>query len=148
MVQDPKTCHLSPVTVTNEYIKEIKTKYRIGQSVTRCISGVPINLREAGVQVRRGRQSKNIVTLCDSPGFDDTSGAEIDVANGLGIVRGVSKAPSVKILVILSADDFDTRMIGVRQVAHTLAKIVPNFQEYRECMNFIFTKMGNKTPEV
>ena len=123
MVQDPKTNHTSPVKVTNVYLKEIKTEFRVAASVTRYISGVPINLRDAGVKVKRGPQSKNNVTLCDSPGFDDTSGAEVDTANGLGIVQGLSKARSVKILVILSSGDFDTRMIGIRQVA-------PNFGEH------------------
>ena len=58
-----------------------------------------------------------------SPGFDDTSGPEVDIANGLGIVRGVSQINSAKILVVLSFGDLDTRMIGIRQVAHTLTKL-------------------------
>ena len=79
--QDPNTRHISPFNVTNEYLKAIKTEFNLAASVTRYVSGVPINLREAGVDVGRGRSVKNIVTLFDSPGFDDTSGPEVDTAN-------------------------------------------------------------------
>ena len=143
MRQDKSTNHISPVNVTNEYLKKIETEYRVAGSVTSHISGVPINLRDAGVKVGRSKLSKNNVTLCDSPGFDDTSGPEVDTANGLGIVRGVSKVNSAKMLVVLSFGDLDTRMKGMRQVAHTLAKIVPDFSDHLQCISFIFTKMPN-----
>ena len=78
MIQDKNTNHTQPVKIVNEYLKEIKTDFRVAASVTRYIPGVPINLRDAGVRVKREQQSKNIVTLCDSPGFDDTSGPEFD----------------------------------------------------------------------
>ena len=71
------------------------------------MSGVPINLRDADAKVRRSILSANIVMLCDWPGFDDISGPEVDTANGFGIVQAVSKARSVKILVILSSGDFE-----------------------------------------
>ena len=116
MVQDATIGHISPVKVTNEYLKEIKTDFLV-----------------AGVRVGRSRSSKNVMTLCDSPGFDDASGPEVDAANRLGIVQGVSKARSVKILV-LSSGDFDTWMIGI--------------DDHSECMNFIFTKMGNTTARI
>ena len=120
--QDPNTRHMSPINVTNEYLKEIETDFNLTASVTRCISGLPINLREAGLDLGRGRSVKNIVTLCDSPGFDNTSGPEVDTANGLGIAQGVSGARSAKLLIILCAGDFNRRMKGIQQIAHTLAK--------------------------
>ena len=116
-------------------MKEIKTDFRVAASVTRYISGVPIDLRDVGIRVKRGPQSKNNIILGDSPGFDDTSGAEVDTANGLGIVQGVSKARSVKILTTLSAGDFDNKMIGVRQIAHTLTQIVQNFNDHSKSNN-------------
>ena len=38
-------------------------------------------------------------------------------------------------------------MKGIQQVAHTLAKIVPNFGEHLKCVHFIFTKMAQDLPK-
>ena len=27
--------------------------------------------------------------LCDSPGFDDSAGEEVDIANGVGIIKAI-----------------------------------------------------------
>jgi len=40
--------------------------------------------------------------LCDTPGFGDTSGAEVDVANGIGIVNALKQANSVVPVILLS----------------------------------------------
>jgi hypothetical protein len=44
----------------------------------------------------------NNIFLCDSPGFEDTNGSEVDIANGIGIIRGISKCSSVRPVILLS----------------------------------------------
>ena len=64
------------------------------------------------------------VTLCDTPGFDDTSGVEQDIANGLAIVRAVQRCRSVRPLVVIHAERVGGRWEGVSQLAHTLVKLI------------------------
>ena len=41
------------------------------------------------------------VFLCDTPGFCDTSGPEVDTVNGIGMVEALRGAASVKIWVVI-----------------------------------------------
>jgi hypothetical protein len=45
--------------------------------------------------------------LCDTPGFFDTSGPVVDIANGIGMINAVKCAKSVKPVVVISA-----KMVG------------------------------------
>ena len=143
MVKDARTGHVEPRkgSVKNHHLKNVKTEWTVTESVTRYIAGVPIKLSDFGVKVGFGSLSKNLITLCDAPGFDDSGGPEIDVANGLGIVYGVSQARSAKILLVLTKANLDERMKGIKDVSHTLAKIFPNFAEYMSSVSVVFTKM-------
>ena len=90
--------------VENENICLLLGRAVAGESITihfLTASGVLINLRDHGVDVGRTHSAKSIVTLCDAPGFNDTPGEEVNTANGLGTVKGVSGARSAKILIIL-----------------------------------------------
>jgi energy-coupling factor transporter ATP-binding protein EcfA2 len=42
------------------------------------------------------------IMLCDSPGFGDTGGPEIDISNGIGVAAAMRGCRSVKILVVAS----------------------------------------------
>ena len=144
MVCDANTGHIEPRKggIKNHHLKNVKTEWTVTESVTRYIAGVPIKLSDFGVQVGYRSSSKKLVTLCDAPGFDDSGGPEIDVANGLGIVYGVSQARSAKILLVLTkANVDDERMKGIKDVSHTLSKIFPNFTQHMAAIDVIFTKM-------
>ena len=88
-------------------LSQIETEVTMGESVTPFISGVLLSSK-----------GKNKIVLCDSPRFDDSAGCEIDGANGLGIVKVVSKAKCVKVLSAI-----ETRMKGFKNVATDLATI-------------------------
>jgi len=49
-----------------------------------------------------GGFKKDEIYICDSPGFGDTSGSEVDISNGIGIVEALKGCKSVKILVVVS----------------------------------------------
>ena len=61
--------------------------------------------------------------ICDTPGFNDSEGQEMNVSNGLGIVRAVSLAKSVKVFFVISKADTDGRMAGLKDLANTSCKI-------------------------
>lgn len=39
--------------------------------------------------------------LCDSPGFGDNAGVEVDIANGVGMINALYGVNSVRVVVIL-----------------------------------------------
>jgi hypothetical protein len=40
--------------------------------------------------------------FCDTPGFGDTAGPEVDIANGIGIKLGIVQSKSIRPVVLLS----------------------------------------------
>ena len=143
MVRDKKTGHIYPDKINNAALSNVKTEFRMAESVTRYIVGVPISLEDAGIRVSIKDNAKNRMVLCDTPGFDDTSGPEVDVANGLGIVRAVNLAKEAKILLLIGRADLDgSRMRGAKQLCYTLASIMPGFKHLLNCINIVVTKMS------
>ncbi len=51
----------------------------------------------------KGVRSKQAeIYLCDTPGFNDNNGPEVDIANGIGIYKGIAGAESVRPVFIIS----------------------------------------------
>ena len=42
------------------------------------------------------------ITLCDTPGFMDNQGVEVDIANGVGVIRALRKCKTVRLVVVFS----------------------------------------------
>ncbi|CAF5032768.1 unnamed protein product, partial [Rotaria sp. Silwood1] len=85
--------HIAPTEIKNTDLKKIATAPS-ATSITRYINPVTVNLKDIG---ERGDTS---IILCDSPGFEDTSGPEVDIANGVGIVKAIKGCVSVKPVVL------------------------------------------------
>ena len=106
MQRDPNTCHIELIDILNPCLREIRIgrEFKVAQCVTTYI-GVPMKLSHAGVRLM-GNNKLDLVFLCDSLGYDDSVGPPIDVANGLGVVKGVCEAKSVKIILVFVIGDF------------------------------------------
>ena len=46
--------------------------------------------------------NKRNIVICDSPGFGDSAGVEVDIANCVGMINALHTAQSVRIVVILA----------------------------------------------
>jgi hypothetical protein len=57
-----------------------------------------------------GGKSEDTIILCDSPGFGDTGGAVMDIANGLGIAEALRCCKSMKPIIVISKDSLGTRL--------------------------------------
>jgi len=124
--------HLEPVVKEGSPLAAVSTNH-LPRSETDAIHAVEVNIK--GV--------RGAVTLCDTPGFDDTSGPEKDIANGLVIVRAVRGCKSVKPLIVISSDRIGGRWEGVTQLAHTLVKFVGDMEKTKEAFQYIFTKFND-----
>ncbi|ETO28585.1 hypothetical protein RFI_08544, partial [Reticulomyxa filosa] len=129
--------HIGVMKVKNEAVRKIVTSAR-AMSETKHITAVPIDLH--AMEVFAGTKTRNIV-LCDTPGFEDTGGTEVEVANGVGIVKALQTCKSVKPVVLISYIAFGHRMNNIKALARTLAAIVPSIENYLSAFSYVFTKV-------
>lgn len=109
------------------------------ESETRYISPISVNLKDIG-----GHDDENVI-ICDSPGFGDTAGVEVDIANGYGIIQAIKECRSVRPVFLFSYKRIGDRGEGIRDLAHFLVNMVTNVREYKNSFYFIFTKFPTKT---
>ena len=81
--------------VVNNVDKSLKDKaIEVGQSITesktRYIAEVPLDLTK--YDIKFGRNEPKQILLVDSPGFEDTAGPEVNMANGIGTIRALKSA--------------------------------------------------------
>ncbi|ETO00533.1 hypothetical protein RFI_36907, partial [Reticulomyxa filosa] len=83
--------HIAPTKIRNKALDNVICSAS-AESETKYITAVPISLKELGVlSIKLDK-----VVLCDTPGFEDTNGPEVDVANGIGIIKALQTCKSVK----------------------------------------------------
>ncbi|CAG9315960.1 unnamed protein product [Blepharisma stoltei] len=120
--------HIKAIAVKNPILKNINISSH-AESETRYIIMVPINFKNF-----------EEIFICDPPGLLDTKGAEVDMANTISIIECVKKCRSVRPLILLSCKTEGDRFEGVKKIAHTLARLVPNFNKYSRSFTYAFTK--------
>lgn len=67
---------------------------------------------------KKGTKSnkKNLV-ICDSPGFGDNAGVEVDIANGVGMINALYGATSVRVVILLAYEALiSNRMRGAIEI--------------------------------
>ena len=84
------------------------------KSETQYITSVTINPADLGLW------SNKAIIFLDTAGFGDTRGVEVDIANGLSIIKAIEKCKSVKIVILVSYKGNGDRFEGLKSLAHTL----------------------------
>jgi len=125
--------HVEPVKVFNQHLANVKSSPH-ARSETRFITAVPVSLR--GLDPKGSGE----VILCDTPGFNDSSGPEVDIANGIGIVKAVRQCRSVKPVLLISEKGLGDRSDGLLQLAVLMDRFVANLRDHVPKFSFLFTK--------
>ena len=88
---------LIPVEKLDEAHKTFYTSPE-AKSCTRYINAVavPDKMYPKGTP-----KNEKTLIICDSPGFGDNAGVEVDIANGVGMINALHGANSVRVVVIL-----------------------------------------------
>ena len=76
--------------------------YAQTRSVTRTMQSIPITTTDG----------KGVI-LCYSPGFNDTDGVEIDIADAFGMIQSIHCAKKVKFVLILSKNGIGDRFYAI-----------------------------------
>ncbi|CAF4344718.1 unnamed protein product, partial [Rotaria sp. Silwood2] len=122
--------HIIPINVRNPYLKKITTS-SFTQSETRYITPVPVNV---------GGHTDGDIILCDTPGFENNYGAEVDIANGICIIRVVKECKSVKPVVIISNKSIGDRCHSMKKLVQVIVGLIPGIQDNIKTISYIFTK--------
>ncbi|CAF0787349.1 unnamed protein product [Adineta ricciae] len=109
------------------------------KSETRYIAPVTIELENVP-----GIRETGVVILCDAPGFGDTAGAEVDIANSVGILEGLVGARSVKLLVLSNFQNLGKRGEGIQRLAHIVINMVSDIAERLDSIIYGFTQYPEK----
>jgi energy-coupling factor transporter ATP-binding protein EcfA2 len=80
------------------------------------------------------------IILCDSPGFGDTGGTELEIANNVGLLEALSSAKSVAIVAFISYQNMGDRGQGIQKLATLLDKMVNEIDKHRGSFIYLFTK--------
>lgn len=87
------------------------------------------------------REEEHPVWIVDSPGFEDTDGAEQDISNGLSISAAVKRTRSVRVVVSVSEKGLGDRLQGVESLVKVLMRFADlSTTQVLESFTFIFTK--------
>jgi hypothetical protein len=127
--------HIEPYEVRNPELEKITTSPG-SSSETLYITAVEVDYKG------------DSYFLCDSPGFGDTRGEVIDIANGLGIFKAIGHCKSVRPVIVISEKSFGERFIGLREIAHLLTKMIKNFSGEVGNFSFLFTKYKGKIEDL
>ncbi|CAF2103331.1 unnamed protein product [Rotaria magnacalcarata] len=132
--------HIEPTEIKNVDLKRIVTA-PFAKSITRCITPVTVYFKDIGAY---GQDS---IILCDSPGFGDTNGPEVDIANGIAIVRAIRVCESVKPVLLISYTSIGDRYEGLKDLTYTLARLIQNTKDQIKVFSYIFTKYPKNEKE-
>ncbi|CAF2001897.1 unnamed protein product [Rotaria magnacalcarata] len=131
--------HITPIgPVKNPGLNNV-TSSPFHKSETRYITPVTIELKDV-----LGSHETDVITLCDAPGFSDTAGAEVDIANSVGVIEALKGTKSVKILALLSYQSLGDRGEGIQRLARILINMIHKIDDRLDAIIYAFTKYPEK----
>ncbi|CAF3745049.1 unnamed protein product, partial [Rotaria sp. Silwood1] len=112
----------------------------LNKSETRYITPVTVPLKDIP-----GAYENDAITLCDAPGFSDTAGPEVDIANSLGVIEALKGTESVKLLALSSYKSLGDRGQGIQKLAEILIHMVRGIDNKLTAIVYAFTKYPPET---
>ena len=124
------------------HLPHITTEKEIINPSLKQITTSPFSMSETKhISVVNLKKYKEIF-LCDTPGFDNTNGPEVNIANTIGINLLVTKAKSVRPVILISSKSIGDRAIGLKGLATIIINMIPNINDHIHSFNYIFTKFS------
>ena len=116
------------------------TSSPLSKSETRHLIPVTVLLQDV-----LGSHESGEIILCDVPGFGDTAGPEVDIANGIGVINAIRTCHSVKILALSSYTSLGDRGDGIEKLARILIQMIDGVEERVDSVSYAFTKYPSST---
>ena len=68
------------------------------------------------------------IIFCNTPGFGDSRGDEIDISNSFGLINAMSLSKCVRIIFLISQDDTALRMTQLKIMADHFVQYLSNYK--------------------
>jgi len=91
------------------------------------------------VQPREHITTEN-VQFADSAGFSDTEGIEVQIANMIGMKQALKGCNSVRIVIVISKDNWGERGKGLKRLGYTLSKLFNKFMDVKWSIKPVFNR--------
>lgn len=109
-------------------------------------SSVTKNIHATKVDLIRDDKAADAITICDTPGFGDTKGHEMEISNGLGIIHALKRAGSIKPVVVLDHRTMDgARWMPLRKNLSTKKAMMGRETLEFSPFAYIFTRCEGKS---
>ena len=82
--------------------------------------------------------------FCDTPGFKDTRGAEIDISNGIAIRKCIESCEGIKPVVIISNQLGPKQELLKEDLASVLSSMFLNYEEDIKYFTYVYTYFKNE----
>jgi len=132
--------HIDALLSDNSPTKSCKISHSVN-SETRFLNPVFVSLKG-----KTPLFEENII-LCDTPGFRDTHGPEVDISNSLNIVKGIQGARAVKPIVIISKLSLGAKYEELINLITILMGMIPKIEKYLRNFYYLFTHFENNEKE-
>ena len=121
---------ITSIVPENEVAEGIRPSHLMA-SETKYLCAMDVNLNSDN--------SDKKITLCDTPGFGDTAGPEVDIANSIGLFSSIAKAKTLKIVVVISENGIGDRGESLTDLINTLLGTIKDIEDRLESFLFLFT---------
>ena len=108
--------------------KNIEVGESVTESKTRYIAEVELDLSKFDIEFEHRQERVEQILFVDSPGFEDTAGCEVNMANGIGTIRALKKAKKVKVIITFKEAHLDYRFKIIRNIANNMGKAMKNLE--------------------
>jgi energy-coupling factor transporter ATP-binding protein EcfA2 len=107
------------------------------KSVTRYI---------VAVRPRSDITSKEVY-LTDTPGFGDSAGIEVQLANIAGVKRALRRCKTVIPVIVISKESWGPRGTGIKNLARTLSSLFTNYEQCKESIAIVMNRFTSDEME-
>eukprot|EP01084_Bolivina_argentea_P218651 371010_1 len=109
--------------------KAIHIGEQVTESKTRFIEAVDLDLRKYENDIDFDCDEPQQVLWVDSPGFEDTAGPEVNIANGIGTIRALKKAKAVKVIITFKEAHMDYKFKIIRNIVNNMGTWINDLEE-------------------
>jgi hypothetical protein len=104
------------------------------------------NIQPTEVVLVHDDETQEVITTCDTPGFGDTKGPEMEISNGLGIIHALKRAASIKPVVVMDHKGLATaRWQPLRKNLSTIIAMMGRDSIDFSSFAYVFTRCEGKS---
>lgn len=84
--------------------------------------------------------TKKEIYLTDTPGWGDTEGVEVQIANSIGVRNAIETASRFTAVILISKDSWGNRGNGLRNVARTVSSIFQDYGDIKDSVAIVLNR--------